>query len=103
MADGVDARRLFDDDDMLVQMADDQVFGECLGQPFGPAEHFDGVARLEPPGGVEAQLAVDLHAPAVDNLLDLPPRLPRQESGARPRASAPACRIVDRRTGGHWR
>ena len=77
MANRVDARRLLHNDHVLVEVADDQVFGKRFREAFCSTQHCDDITGLQASGRVEAQLVIDFHASPRDDLPDFPPRLPR--------------------------
>ena len=87
------AARLFHDDDVLVEMADDDGLG--LARPRrGPGQQLDRLAFLEPAGGVEAEFAVDLGVTRFDELANLLPGLAGQERAQDRRRGS--CRRVRR-------
>ena len=72
MAHRVEAGRLLDDDDVLIEVAEVQVllrtrWGERSG------EQLEALALLEPASGVEAEVAADTDAPCLDDTADLGP------------------------------
>ena len=76
------AGRLLDDHQMRVEVADDHVVGAGrLRAGLGP--DFDHVARLESPPFVDAQVAVDLDVPVLDQPADRRPRLARPQLAER--------------------
>jgi hypothetical protein len=77
MTDSGNSAGLLDNDEMLVEMADDNSF-LMARLSNGTGEHFDGLAFLEAPCRIEAQLTVDASASGGDQPSDLVPGLSRQ-------------------------
>src|ERR1700722_1567890 len=77
MAHGTHPGGLLHDNDLLIEMAHDNLLG-----PAGPGSRartqFEDVAFLEPARGVEAQLTLDQDAARGNEGADLVPRLARQ-------------------------
>jgi hypothetical protein len=62
----VQARRLFHDDDMLVQVADIQGVVERFGQRFGMTPKTNRIAFFDPSSRIEAQFIIKSHMSADD-------------------------------------
>ena len=83
MANGGHPRRLLDNDDVVVDVANNDLFGPALLRRR-VGQQLDGVALLEPAGGVLTEVAEHADAAGGDEGANLVPRLtgqPRPQHG----------------------